>query len=101
MPVSQAWWHRSLISVSGRERQEELCEFETSLDYILSSRIIRTIKTFSQGLKKKKKKKQEEQKEEKEGEDEEEEDDEKNEEEDEEEEDDDEEEKKEEDEDEE
>lgn len=56
MPVSQAWWHRSLISVSGRERQEELCEFETSLDYILSSRIIRTIKTFSQGLKKKKKK---------------------------------------------
>jgi hypothetical protein len=98
MPVSQAWWHRSLISVSGRERQEELCEFETSLDYILSSRIIRTIKTFSQGLKKKKKK-QEEQKEEKEGEDEEEEDDEKNEEEDEEEEDDDEEEKKEEDED--
>lgn len=55
--MSQAWWHRSLISVSGRERQEELCEFETSLDYILSSRIIRTIKTFSQGLKKKKKKK--------------------------------------------
>lgn len=54
--MSQAWWHRSLISVSGRERQEELCEFETSLDYILSSRIIRTIKTFSQGLKKKKKK---------------------------------------------
>ena len=35
---SQIWWGTSLIQVLGRQRQMELCEFEASLFYKVSSR---------------------------------------------------------------
>jgi hypothetical protein len=40
MAASQ-WWHMPLILALGRQRQEDLCEFEEILVYRLSSRTAR------------------------------------------------------------
>jgi hypothetical protein len=39
--VSRQWSHMPLISALGRQRQADLCEFEASLDYSVSSRTAR------------------------------------------------------------
>jgi hypothetical protein len=39
--LSWAWWCTPIFPALGRQRQEDLCEFEASLDYIVSSRTAR------------------------------------------------------------
>ena len=40
-PLGLAWWCTPLISALGRRRKVDLCEFETSLVYTVSSRTVR------------------------------------------------------------
>ena len=53
-------WHMPLIPALGRQRQVELCEFEASLVYRVSSRIARATQRNPVLRKKKKEKKKEE-----------------------------------------
>ena len=53
----------SLIPALGRQRQGDLCEFEASLVYILSSRTARTTLKKKSCLKKEEEEKEEEEKE--------------------------------------
>jgi hypothetical protein len=38
-----AWWHAPLIPAVGRQRQEDLCEFDVSLVYSEHSKIARAL----------------------------------------------------------
>ena len=51
---SVLWWHIPLIPALGRQRQEDLCEFKTSLVYRGSSRTARAVYTEKSCLGKKK-----------------------------------------------
>ena len=42
--VGRQWWCTPLIPALGRQRKEDLCEFEASLVYRLSSKTARTVK---------------------------------------------------------
>jgi hypothetical protein len=41
--LAAQWWHKPLIPALGRQRQSDLCEFEASLVYRVSSRIARAV----------------------------------------------------------
>ena len=51
---SRTWWHRSLVPALRRQRQTDLCEFEASLAYKVSSRTARTVTQKNLVSKKKK-----------------------------------------------
>ena len=55
------WWHMPLISALGRQKQMDLCVFEASLVYVVSSRpgklIVRPLKNTTTTTTKQKKKK--------------------------------------------